>query len=239
MKKLDKLRKDIDLIDDKILKLLQNRSKIALEIGDLKNKNSKNSNLYRPERQIRILNRLLLKKNKLFTARDILKFWKEIFFHQTNLQGRISFFVPETLNSQEKNIIFSSLGSEIKIETFKNLIQSQLSIKKNKDKYLILPYPGKIKKSSWWIDKNFKDLFIISAIPLINKNKIKPRLVILSKNRPIIDADNSYIYMSSVFMKEDRLKKINQLNSYYLYLSKTFLNSDKVRFLGSYPNLKI
>ena len=239
MKKLDKLRKDIDLIDDKILKLLQNRSKIALEIGDLKNKNSKNSNLYRPERQIRILNRLLLKKNKLFTARDILKFWKEIFFHQTNLQGRISFFVPETLNSQEKNIIFSSLGSEIKIETFKNLIQSQLSIKKNKDKYLILPYPGKIKKSSWWIDKNFKDLFIISAIPLINKNKIKPRLVILSKNRPIIDADNSYIYMSSVFMKEDRLKKINQLNSYYLYLSKTFLNSDKLRFLGSYPNLKI
>ena len=43
MKKLDKLRKKIDIIDDKILKLLQNRSKLALDIGGLKNKNSKRS----------------------------------------------------------------------------------------------------------------------------------------------------------------------------------------------------
>ena len=39
MKKLDQLRKKIDIIDDKILKLLQNRSKLALDIGSLKNKN--------------------------------------------------------------------------------------------------------------------------------------------------------------------------------------------------------
>ena len=86
MKNLDKLRKKIDLIDDKILELLKNRSKIALDIGNLKNKNSKNSNLYRPERQIKILSRLFLNKNNLFSEHDILNFWKEIFFHQTKLQ---------------------------------------------------------------------------------------------------------------------------------------------------------
>ena len=62
MKNLDKLRKKIDIIDDNLLKLLQNRSKLAIEIGNLKSKNSKNSNLFRPERQIKILNRLILKK---------------------------------------------------------------------------------------------------------------------------------------------------------------------------------
>jgi chorismate mutase/prephenate dehydratase len=70
MKNLDKLRKKIDLIDDNLLKLLQNRSKLAVEIGNLKSKNSINSNLFRPERQIKILNRLLLKKNK-FLVRKI------------------------------------------------------------------------------------------------------------------------------------------------------------------------
>ena len=38
MKNLDKLRKKIDLIDDNLLKLLQNRSKLALDIGNLKKK---------------------------------------------------------------------------------------------------------------------------------------------------------------------------------------------------------
>ena len=81
MKKLDQLRKKIDIIDDKILKLLQNRSKLALDIGSLKNKNSKSSNLFRPERQAKILSRLFLKKNSLFNEKDISNFWKEIFFH--------------------------------------------------------------------------------------------------------------------------------------------------------------
>ena len=90
MKNLDKLRKKIDLIDDKILELLKNRSKIALDIGNLKNKNSKNSNLFRPERQMKILSRLFLNKNSLFSEHDILSFWKEIFFHQTNLQEALN-----------------------------------------------------------------------------------------------------------------------------------------------------
>ena len=36
MKNLDKLRNKIDLIDDRILELLKDRSKIALDIGKLK-----------------------------------------------------------------------------------------------------------------------------------------------------------------------------------------------------------
>ena len=62
MKNLDKLRKKIDLIDNKILGLLKNRSKLSLNIGNLKNNNDNISSLYRPERQTKILRRLFLKK---------------------------------------------------------------------------------------------------------------------------------------------------------------------------------
>ena len=172
MKNLDKLRKKIDLIDDKILELLKNRSKIALDIGNLKSKNSKNSNLFRPERQMKILSRLFLNKNSLFTEHDILSFWKEIFFHQTNLQGGIEFLISETLKKSEKKIIFDAFGYNIVIKTYKSLDKAFLKIKKNKNKLLILPYPDKVKRDYWWINKNFKDLFIISVIPFLKKKTV-------------------------------------------------------------------
>ena len=51
MKNINNLRKEIDQIDNKILNLLKNRSKIALKIGTLKKAGLDNMNLFRPERQ--------------------------------------------------------------------------------------------------------------------------------------------------------------------------------------------
>ena len=239
MKNLDKLRKKIDLIDDEILELLKNRSKIALDIGNLKNKNSKNSNLFRPERQIKILSRLFSNKNSLFSEQDILNLWKEIFFHQTNLQGGIEFIISETLNKSEKKIIFDAFGYNIIFKTYKSLVKAFLKIKKNNNKLLILPYPGKVKRNDWWVNKNFKNLFIISVIPFINKNDSEPKLVVVSKDKPILEGNNSFLYMSQISIKEKNLKKINQLKSNYLYASTNLLNYNELKFLGAYPDLKL
>ena len=239
MKKLDQLRKKIDIIDDKILKLLQNRSKLALDIGSLKNKNSKSSNLFRPERQAKILSRLFLKKNSLFNEKDISNFWKEIFFHQTTLQGSIDFLIPENLKKLEKKIIFDALGNNIIFKTYKNFPNASSKIKDNNNKFLILPFPGKTKKADWWISKYFKGLFVISAIPFVCKNKSIPKLVVVSKNKPIIEGDYSCLYVSPILIKDEKLKKINYFKSHYLYRSTNLLNYNKLKFLGAYPNLKI
>ena len=62
MKNIEKLRNQIDKIDNQILNLLKNRSKLSLEIGILKKRKSGSENLFRPERQVKILSRLFLKK---------------------------------------------------------------------------------------------------------------------------------------------------------------------------------
>ncbi len=239
MKNLDKLRNKIDLIDDRILELLKDRSKIALDIGKLKNKDSKNSNLFRPERQIKILRRLFLNKNSLFSEQDILNFWKEIFFHQTNLQGGLEFLISETFKKSEKKIIFDTFGSNIIFKTYKSLFKAFLKIKKNNNILLILPYPGKVKISDWWVDKNFKNLFIISAIPFINTNNSNLKLVVVSKDKPILEGNNYFLYMSQTLIKDENLKKINQLKSNYLYVSTNLLNYNKLKFLGAYQDLKL
>ena len=94
-----------------IFKIIKSRSQLAVEIGRLKSKNSNNSNLFRPERQIKILNRLILKKNS-FLVKKIFKILEEIFLHQTNLQGGIDFLLQK-FKKVEKKIIFEAFGNNI------------------------------------------------------------------------------------------------------------------------------
>ena len=58
MKNLQKFRTQIDVIDDKILHLLKDRSKLSLKIGEIKRSEKDGINLFRPERQMQILARL-------------------------------------------------------------------------------------------------------------------------------------------------------------------------------------
>jgi len=53
---LDDLRKKIDTIDDKLLKLYNERMEYIHQVGELKN--TKKEPIYRPERESAILNRL-------------------------------------------------------------------------------------------------------------------------------------------------------------------------------------
>ena len=58
--KLKKKRKEIDLIDQKLLTLLNQRLRIALEIGKIKKEMGKK--IYDPEREKEVLERLKSKK---------------------------------------------------------------------------------------------------------------------------------------------------------------------------------
>ena len=140
--------------------------------------------------------------------RDILNFWKEIFFHQTNLQGGLEFLIPEFLNKSEEKLIFDTFGINITFKTYKSLSKATLKIKNDINKLLILPYPGKSKKSTWWLNKNFKNLYVISAIPIIFKSSSVTKLVIVSSNKPILEGEHSLLYKSSIPIKDKCLKKL-------------------------------
>ncbi|MEY4291734.1 MAG: Chorismate mutase, partial [Bacteroidota bacterium] len=56
MKNLSDLRKEIDLIDDAILKLLIERMDVVDQVGNLKRAN--NSIIYHPDREKEIIDRL-------------------------------------------------------------------------------------------------------------------------------------------------------------------------------------
>ena len=64
-------------------------------------------------------------------------------------------------------------------------------------------------------------------------------MVVISKNKPILDGDNVFLYSANNLLKNKNIKKVNQLNKVHLYKTKKFVNYNKLKFLGAYPNLKI
>ena len=208
MKNIEKLRNQIDKIDNQILNLLKNRSKLSLEIGILKKQNPGSENLFRPERQVKILSRLFLKKNNLIKEDDILTFWRDIFFHQTRLQGKLTFLTSKFITKKEKKTFYDSFGYGSDLLTYKDLKKAFSLVKKNKNTLLILPFPGKGKKNDWWIEKKFKDIFIVASLPFTAYLSANSKLLVLSKYKPILKGNCSYIYISTLEVNNKNLKKL-------------------------------
>jgi len=91
---LNILRTKIDAIDNQILKLLNERMQIVKEVGEYKNRNG--APVYRPEREVEIIERLSKLNKGLLTKSAIEAIYLEIFAVSRNLEcpEKVSFLGP-------------------------------------------------------------------------------------------------------------------------------------------------
>jgi len=95
MDELAPLRKKIDAIDDEILRLLNERAGVVLEVGQVKH--SRQAQLHVPEREAAILKRLLANNPGPFPAAGLVGVFKEVISASLSLEGpiRITYLGPE------------------------------------------------------------------------------------------------------------------------------------------------
>ena len=239
MKNLQKFRTKIDVIDDKILNLLKDRSKLSLKIGEIKRTEKDGINLFRPERQMQILARLFLKKGTLLSEKDIFNFWREIFWHQIRLQGKLNFLIPDFLTKFEKKTLYCSFGNNFQFDTFEERKKAFLLAKRKKNTLIILPFPGKLKRNDWWLDDYFKDLFIVAAVPFLCEKNSLPKLLVISKYKPILEGKSLTLFKAKNKIKKINIRNITNFKSNYLYISNKISESDSIKILGAFPNLKL
>jgi len=84
MKELEKLRKEIDEIDDRILEFLNKRSNIVLDIAHIKR--NENARFYSPERERQILERLTSLNKGLFPNETLKVIYREILSASLSLE---------------------------------------------------------------------------------------------------------------------------------------------------------
>ncbi|BFU95163.1 MAG: P-protein [Includes: Chorismate mutase; Prephenate dehydratase] [Nitrospira sp.] len=84
---LSEHRKEIDRIDDEILRLLNIRSKSVIEIGKLKKQQNADANLHTPAREAAIIERLVAQNTGPFPSDGIRPVYREIMSASLSLEG--------------------------------------------------------------------------------------------------------------------------------------------------------
>lgn len=84
---LSDYRKEIDRIDDEILRLLNERSKSVIEIGKLKKQKDADANLHTPAREAAIIDRLMRQSRGPFPTDAIRSVYREIMSASLSLEG--------------------------------------------------------------------------------------------------------------------------------------------------------
>jgi chorismate mutase/prephenate dehydratase len=86
-KDLQHYRREIDRIDDEILRLLNERSKNVIEIGRLKKQSDRDANLHTPAREAEIIERLMRRNPGPFPNEAIRPVYREIMSASLSLEG--------------------------------------------------------------------------------------------------------------------------------------------------------
>jgi len=84
---IQRYRKEIDRIDDEILRLLNERSKNVMEIGKLKKQSDREGNLHTPGREAEIVDRLMRQNRGPFPNEAIRPVYREIMSASLSLEG--------------------------------------------------------------------------------------------------------------------------------------------------------
>jgi len=140
MEELKKLRKEIDLIDNEILTLLNKRMEIVKKVGVLKN--NTNAPIYRPEREKEIIDRLTnlsKKQNGILTKDEIEAIFLEIFAISRSLERkeRIAFLGP--IGTYTHQAAESRFGANAKYLPLLNIEAVFKAVDNKEAKYGVVP----------------------------------------------------------------------------------------------------
>ncbi len=162
MKTLDECREAIDSIDDKILKLLNDRMKIVHRVGEIKN--SSGGAIYRPEREKAIINRLEAQSKKAggtLNKNAIEAIFLEIFAVSRNLElpERIAYLGPEgTFTHQAAESRFGAMSDYLSLSSIHAVFKT---LEAKRAKFGVVPI------------ENSKDGIVGETLDLLAKSDVK------------------------------------------------------------------
>lgn len=175
---LEELRKRIDEIDDKILKLLEERVLYAIEIGKIKKKDGISP--LKLDREHQILSRLIKNRN-ILSKEAILSIYREIFAVclKSQTEPKIGYLgPPATFTHQAAQIKFGSINNFIPLPDIPSIFTE---VEKGKLNWGVVP----IENSTEGVVSTTLDMLISSNINICDEIYLKISHCLLSKETNI------------------------------------------------------
>ncbi len=147
---LDKLRQEIDRIDDALHDLLMQRTAMVEQVGSAKG--ADNASLLRPGREAEILRRLVSRHHGNFPKASLVRIWREIIGGMIGLQGEVSVavFMPDR-GAGYLELARDHYGAILTITPFRSAGQVTKAVAEGSATVGIMPMPDREDVEAWWI----------------------------------------------------------------------------------------
>jgi chorismate mutase / prephenate dehydratase len=158
---LDKLRRQIDVIDDKILALLTERGRLAKEIGGIKAE--RGDKVFAGDREAEILTRLTEKNKGPLAAESVEDIFRTIFTTCRSLQKRVdvSFFGPEATFTHQAAI--HHFGRHAQFTAVPSIKDVFFEVERRRADFGVVP----IENSTEGVVNHTLDMFVESGLHIV------------------------------------------------------------------------
>ncbi len=194
---LKEVRRNIDLIDNKILSLLNDRMRLVKRVGEIKN--SDKTPIYRPDREIEIIKRLdelNSSENGLLSKAGISAIFLEIFSVARNLERpeKIAYLGPEgSFTHQVAESRFGAISDYLPLNSIRDVVSA---VENGRAKFGVLP----IENSSNGIVGETFDLLERSNLKIVAE-------VYISVHHSLVSLSHNLKNIERVYSKDIAFKQ--------------------------------
>ncbi len=196
MKEIELLRKEIDRIDEEILRLLTERAKISKKIGDIKKKY--NLEIHVPERERQIFEKILrLNKevfNEVFPSEALIHIYREIISACLSLEKplRIAYLGPKATFTHQASLEYFGFSAHyVPCPTIRDVF---LEVEQGRCDYGVVPVENTIEG----VVNYTLDMFLESDLKISGEIVIPINLHLLSSSEDISSIKKIYSHKVAI-----------------------------------------
>ncbi len=225
---VDKQRKQIDIIDQKILGLLNDRAKASQDIGKIKLKEGQS--VYSPEREREVLERLKRMNHGPLTAESIDAIYREIMSSAIALEKKVQIAYLGPSHTFTHQAAQKKFGSSVEYFPCSNISDVFAEVERGRSDYGVVP----VENSTEGAVNYTLDMFVESNL------KICAELYLGISHQLLSNADSlktiNQIYSKPEALAQCRLWLESNLPS--VKLLSTSSTSEAARYVAQHPQFK-
>jgi chorismate mutase/prephenate dehydratase len=193
-KDLSDYRKEIDRIDDEILRLLNERSKSVIQIGKLKKEQDAEANLHTPGREAAIIERLTKQNTGPFPTDAIQSVYREIMSASLSLEGpqKVAYLGPRaTFTHMACMQKFGSSAQYVPVHSIKDVFSE---VERGRANFGVVP----IENTTEGVVNHTLDMFIDSNLLIYGEVLQEVSHHLLSKTGVLEDVKKIYSHPHAI-----------------------------------------
>jgi chorismate mutase/prephenate dehydratase len=193
-KDIQEYRKEIDGIDDEILRLLNDRSKLVTEIGKLKKQSDTYAHLHTPRREAEIVDRLIHQNKGPFPNEAIRPVYREIMSASLSLEGpqKVAYLGPRATFTHLACIQkFGASAQYIPVNSIKDVFNE---VERGRANFGVVP----IENSTEGVVNHTLDMFIDSNLLIYGEVLQEVSHHLLSKSDRLEDVKKIYSHPHAI-----------------------------------------